>query len=348
VAPSTVVKSVTKAAHLGITARGGTRDEEVQCVLAQLNAAGQLQAVSSSNLQAYVTGVLGAQGQTVALLNNVSTGNVAGAAVYVGYGASASAMMAGGINNRALTVPGALQCDPGPPQTGWWWNPAEGGRGYSIEAAGNRLFFASYLYDVSGRATWTIAAGSTSLDGSLFAGRLEAYAGGQSLAGSYKPPGPVAYLGDITLAFNDRDFGTLIWPGGAVAIERFDIVPNGLAQPRKANQPESGWWWNPEESGRGYFLEWQGGQLFMAGYMYDEAGNPIWYLSQDVTPDASLQSYSGTWWLYGNGQTLNGTYRPPAQVNGNVAPVTIQFSGPETGIMTLPGGRTTAITRFRF
>jgi hypothetical protein len=35
-------------------------------------------------------------------------------------------------------------------------------------------------------------------------------------------------------------------------------------------------------------------------------------------------------------------------VNGNVAPVTIQFSGPETGIMTLPNGRTTSITRFRF
>jgi hypothetical protein len=31
-----------------------------------------------------------------------------------------------------------------------------------------------------------------------------------------------------------------------------------------------------------------------------------------------------------------------------VAPVTIQFSGAETGIMTLPNGRTTAIRRFRF
>jgi hypothetical protein len=35
-------------------------------------------------------------------------------------------------------------------------------------------------------------------------------------------------------------------------------------------------------------------------------------------------------------------------VNTNVGPVTIQFSSDEAGLMTLPGGRTTAIQRFRF
>ena len=44
--------------------------------------------------------------------------------------------------------------------------PREGGRGFSIEAAGSNLFFATYLYDVSGRSTWHVAAGPTSLDGS--------------------------------------------------------------------------------------------------------------------------------------------------------------------------------------
>jgi hypothetical protein len=35
-------------------------------------------------------------------------------------------------------------------------------------------------------------------------------------------------------------------------------------------------------------------------------------------------------------------------VNTNVGPVTIQFSSDEVGLMTLPGGRTTAIQRSRF
>jgi hypothetical protein len=86
----------------------------------------------------------------------------------------------------------------------------------------------------------------------------------------------------------------------------------------------------------------------MAGYMYDDVGNPIWYLSSNSTPSPNLQSYSNNWLQFGNGQTLTGTYRTPTQVNGNVAPVTIQFSGAENGMMTLPGGRTTAIRRFRF
>jgi hypothetical protein len=61
-----------------------------------------------------------------------------------------------------------------------------------------------------------------------------------------------------------------------------------------------------------------------------------------------LQGYSNVWQLYGNGQTLTGPYRAPSAVNPSVAPVTIQFSGAETGLMTLPNGRTTAIRRFRF
>jgi len=256
-------------------------------------------------------------------------------------------MLAGGTNRSVVSVQGGTSCKPQAPQTGWWWNPAEGGRGYSIEVLGNHIVFASYLYDVSGRATWFLASGNTSLDGSLYTGKLESYSGGQTLSGSYHAPAGVAGQ-DITLAFNDASHGTMIWPGGTVPIERFNIVPGGLNLPPGGNQPESGWWWNPAESGRGFFLEWQGGQLFMAGYMYDDGGNPIWYLSGNSTPSTNLQSYSNNWLQFGNGQTLTGTYRAPTQVNGNVAPVTIQFNGVDTGIMTLPGGRVTSIRRFRF
>ena len=46
--------------------------------------------------------------------------------------------------------------------------------------------------------------------------------------------------------------------------------------------------------------------------------------------------------------TLTGAYQPAQQVNNNVGPVSITFQGSENAIMTLPGGRTTAIRRFRF
>ena len=103
-----------------------------------------------------------------------------------------------------------------------------------------------------------------------------------ALRGARSTNGVSARHGDVSRRmwrplFADR-------PGGAVPIQRFNIVTNGTTATPLANQPENGWWWSTQESGRGYFLEWQGGQLFMAGYMYDDAGNPIWYLSGNSTP----------------------------------------------------------------
>ena len=193
-----------------------------------------------------------------------------------------------------------------------------------------------------------MAAGNTSSGATLFSGQLESYAQGQTLAGTYKAPSFTGYVGALTLAFTDSTHGSLTWPGGTVPIERFNIVPGGLSLAPQAGQPEAGWWWNPDESGRGFFLEWQGGQLFMAGYMYDTSGNPVWYLSSNTTPSTNLRSYSNTWGQYANGQTLTGAYRSPVLVNSNVGPVTISFQDSQNAVMTLPGGRTTAIRRFRF
>jgi hypothetical protein len=350
VAPETAVPNAVavKDAYLGMKARGAKNGALVQCVLAQLTTSGQLQAVSPSSLQAYVTGVLGAQGQAVTILNGVPTVNIGGAVFYIGYGPNALDMISRGINRRAVSVPGQLQCDPQAPQTGWWWNPLEDGRGYSIEVRGNNLFFASFLYDVSGRSSWYVATGPVSLDGSLFSGELLSARGGQTLGGAYPGFPGLRNEGAITLAFNDASNGTLVWPGGAVPIQRFNIVPNGLALPPVPNQPEGGWWWNPNEAGRGFFLEWQGGILNIAGYMYDDQGNPVWYLTQNATPTSNAQSFASSWWSFGGGMTLMGPWRPHTRVNDNVAPVTIQFQGSENAIMTLPNGRTTAITRHRF
>jgi hypothetical protein len=307
-----------------------------------------LVAVSAATLQAYVSGVLTAQGQTVSVLNNVPTPNIAGSTFYVGYGPDATAMMNNGINRSAVTAPGSVVCQPQPPQTGWWWNPLEDGRGFSIEARGHNLFFASFLYDISGRSTWYVASGPTSLDGSLFTNDLLSARNGQTLGGGYPGFPAIRSEGPITLAFANASQGTLAWPGGVVPIQRFNIVPNGLTLPAVPGQPESGWWWNEQESGRGFFMEWQGGTLDLAGYMYDEAGDPVWYITVGPMSGTGNQAFAGTWWSFGGGQTLTGPWRQNARTDGNVAPVTIQFNGPETAILTLPNGRSTSLKRHRF
>ena len=53
---------------------GAGKAGEVQCALAQLNSQGQLVAVSAASLQAYVTGVLSAQGQAVNIRGPLAAG----------------------------------------------------------------------------------------------------------------------------------------------------------------------------------------------------------------------------------------------------------------------------------
>ena len=343
---STYVFAMAPAAAVKLD---GPKDAAVPCVLAQMNAAGQLQGVNSaSNLQAALTGVLSSQGQSVSILNNVPTPNVAGATFFVGYGTSAADMIEQGANRSALTVPGDVTCKPAPPQTGWWWNPAEDGRGFSIEVHGNNLFFAAFLYDVSGRSTWHVATGPVSLDGSLFTNRLLSASGGQTLGGAYPGRPTLADAGAITLAFHSATEGTLVWAGGSVPIQRLPFVPSGLTGSNPANTPESGWWWNEAESGRGFFLEWQDGSLDIAGYMYDEAGNPLWYLTVGTMATPGGNTFNGSWWSFANGQTLTGAWKPNTRTSTNVAPLTITFSGPDTALMTLPNGRSTALKRHRF
>jgi hypothetical protein len=324
----------------------GAKDTPVPCVLAQLNSSGQLQATSAASLQAYLTGVLSSLGQQVTVVSSAATTQVSGATFYVGYGSSASSMLTGGINRSVVTIPGTSQCRPQPPQTGWWWNPAEGGRGFSIEAQGNHLFYASFLYDESGRSTWYVTSGSTSLDGSLFTGDLLGVRDGQTLAGPYRAPSGLTNYGPITLTFSDDSHGTMVWPGGVVPIQREALILNGLSATALANQPENGWWWNASENGRGFFIEWQGSYARLAGYMYDDNGNRVWYISVADTPNPTL--YSGTWLTFANGQTLTGPFKPANIANNNVAPVTVQFTSATKATMTLPGGKQLALTRFLF
>jgi hypothetical protein len=345
-APAGIVQPPAKRARPSGGAADAPLDFPNQCVLAQLDSSGHLVQVSASDLIALASGILAAQGQAVTILNNVPVGQVAGATFYVGYGTNANAMLASGASRSVASVPGGVDCHPQTPQTGWWWNPAEGGRGYSLEISGNRIFFAAFLYDASGHATWYVASGATSFDGAVFTGRLLSVSHGQTLGGPYQAPAPIVDNGPIALAFTDAMHGTMIWPGGTVPIQRFDFVADGSTAPPLPDQPEPGWWWNPDENGRGFFVEWQKGTADLAGYMYDDSGSAVWYITLAAPGDP--KSLAGTWWQYAGGQTLAGAYQPATRISDNVAPVTVTFQTPSTAIMTLPGGRQLPLKRFRF
>jgi hypothetical protein len=87
-----------------------------------------------------------------------------------------------------------------------------------------------------------------------------------------------------------------------------------------ATVPQSGFYFNPNESGRGFAIEIQGNALFIAGFLYDAAGNPIWFVSGG--PMSGDNTYSAAAYRTANGQPLGGSYRAPTSVPFGTATIT--------------------------
>lgn len=115
-----------------------------------------------------------------------------------------------------------------------------------------------------------------------------------------------------------------------------------FASTASALTPESGWWWNANESGRGFSIEIQDNTLFMAGFLYDESGAPFWFTSSGRF-NASTSSFSADMQSFQGGQCFNCTYRRPT-AQAAIGQLTLKFTSPTEGSLTWPFG-TVAITR---
>jgi hypothetical protein len=228
------------------------------------------------------------------------------------------------------------------PATGWWWNASESGRGFSIETLGENYFVGDFLYNTDGTSIWYVSSGARG--GSIFHSTLEQYGSGQTLSGSYRAPSGLGSQGRFTLSFSSTTEGTLIWPGGTISIVRFPIDGTSVVAPA-TGMPESGWYWSSSESGRGYFMEIQGSNMFFAAYMYNDSGQATWYLSSGAMTSTSL--YQGTLSEYADGQSLTGTYRSP-RVTASRGTISIAFSSTTTATLTLPSGTQVSIVRYTF
>ena len=233
------------------------------------------------------------------------------------------------------------------PQSGWWWNASEPGRGYFIEATNGAFYTGSFLYDGTGNPIW-FATGPGQTTSSGFSGVLGTYGGGQTLTGSYRTPTGPTSAGQASFSFSDASHGTILWPGGTVPIVRYEINPaaHSLSQPANIFRPETGWWWNEAEGGRGFAVEVQGNDMFIAGFMYRSDGSPVWYVSAGTM--TTSQVYQGTWTEYANGQAMGGAFKPATVKNANVGAVSMVFSSTTTAVLTLPDGRRISLKRYRF
>jgi len=238
----------------------------------------------------------------------------------------------------AIVIAAQIGLADAAPEVGWWWNPDESGRGYFIESQDGIFFMAAYFYADDGRARWLIAGGANS-DPYNFSGRLSEVSNGQTLYGPYVPPTTLVDAGAVSVSFSDDIHGTIVWPGGTIPIIR-DIFDAGTPA---SFQPESGWWWDPNQSGSGFSIEVQGNSLFIVGFMYDDAGNPVWYLS--AGPLSSPTTYHGNLLFIAGGQTESGPYHPPSTAT-IIGTVDLNFNAVDQGTLTFneaPAARATSV-----
>lgn len=233
------------------------------------------------------------------------------------------------------------------PQSGYWTNPSQPGRGFSIEIKNSKLFMGMMFYDTDNASKWAVSTGYMT-DATHFKGPMLEFKGGQSLHGPFQPNAPYTKIGDVELEFTSATTANLTWPEGKVAINRLPIVPTGLATGPAADMPQTGWYWQPSEGGRGWFVEVQGITAYLTAYSYDPSGPSRWYVSRGemVTP----AYYMGNFQAYTGGSPLGAIYSAPSNIVDE-GYVTMLFPvGGQNGTATLwlGGAAITPLIRYDF
>ncbi len=248
----------------------------------------------------------------------------------------------GGVNpvskSWPLSCPSMAQITP---QTGWYWNAQEGGRGYFIENRNGSLFMAAFLYTPAGPAWWFV--GAAPLTGPDFSSTMFTLENGQTLTGAYKAPVMTSSPGIVQLKFASDSTAKMTWPGGTVDLIRFPITDLTTVKPPQAGAPEPGWWWSDKESGRGFSIGFEADKIFICGFMYDASGQPTWYVSTGTMSTPS--QYEGPWLLLANGQAMGAPYKPADTINANVGLLKLNFTDRRNANMTLPDGRVIELSR---
>ncbi len=112
--------------------------------------------------------------------------------------------------------------------------------------------------------------------------------------------------------------------------------------------PESGFYWNPQQPGRGYAIEIQDRTLFITAYVYTEEANavnrvPLWFSAVGLVQEGRLGS--GVVYRFGDellystqGQCLDCPFTDPV-TEGTGRAIDITFDTPTRAVMTIDGER---------
>jgi hypothetical protein len=180
--------------------------------------------------------------------------------------------------------PVSVKASTAVPQTGWWYDANYIGMGFALETAppddgstSPRVFLAGFFYRDDGTPNWGIAIGAMS-DPATFTGDLLAVKGGRPFGTTGTSTSLDGSLGKVSLVFSSPTTGKLTWPGGTLNLQRYIFDTNPIDY-TVSGTLDSGWYWVPNDPGRGLFIEQQGSSLFAATFQYDAKGVATWQVA---------------------------------------------------------------------
>ncbi len=229
--------------------------------------------------------------------------------------------------------------------TGWWYTPGKGGTGVSLKISGNQLFMAWYNYDDEGRPRWYTSSGIMQ-DSDRYSGAVLEFTG-WPWGDAYKAPSNKT-VGQVGLIFHDDDPATLelSWNiGGKSGAATLRDFMDDLAPGAEDSRGLTDWWWSPQLSGMGIFLQAQGGKMFLTWYNYrDDRSSNWWSTSGDLPDDAKV--FKGTLLGWSDGQCPGCPYQAPKNtaLDGEFQ---LSFTDADHAALTW-GGATVNLERFRF
>jgi len=249
----------------------------------------------------------------------------------------------GGAEPPAAAAAGVLKADAAAPFTGdgTWWNPAEPGTGFFFEAQGATGVVTFFVFDAAGRPTWVSAAGpfTAQAGGFRFEATLQKFSGGQPVGSTMARTPAATPVGAVTIVFNGAGAQVTL-PQRSFTAQKFHTGAGATA----GLQPETGIFWNADESGRGYTVEVLGDTISWTMFHYDDRGEPTWHLA--VAP-LRHGAFNAPFLRYSGGQTLGGPYVAPAapQLDGTLG---ASFSQPCAASLWLPNMPARDVRRFAF
>jgi hypothetical protein len=268
-----------------------------------------------------------ASGGNSGIVSLAATNETLYAGTYNNTGAEIWTVKAGTSGSVTPTYPGAL--------TGLWWNPNESGWGIHFTQRASTIFAAWYTYDASGNPKWYVASDCVGMSGTsgTCTGSLYEVDGPRFFGVNFTPAtaSEISTIGTLSATFSDANTGSITYSVGSIS-RTVSIMREPVSVGTTAPTTDyTDLWWNSNESGWGMAMTQQNQNIFLAWFVYDASGKPVWYVASNCA--VSGNGCSGT--VYSTtGPPLSTSFNPQSVTVTPVGNISVSFTDANNAVLT--------------